>query len=77
LPWRRYRALARPAVSGRCWTARRDPVDQHVELEPSSALLRPIGPLAVRKVKAAVARNLGTLKQLLEGTRPISEADQP
>jgi uncharacterized protein YndB with AHSA1/START domain len=48
-----------------------------VELEPSSALLRPIGPLAVPGVKAAVARNLGTLKQLLEGTRPASEADQP
>ena len=39
-----------------------------VELEPSSALLRPIGPLAVPRVKAAVARNLGTLKQLLEST---------
>jgi len=45
----------------------------HVELEPSSALLRPIGPLAVPAVKAAVARNLGTLKQLLEGTRPAAE----
>jgi uncharacterized protein YndB with AHSA1/START domain len=44
-----------------------------VELEPSSALLRPIGPLAVPAVKAAVARNLGTLKQLLEGTRPAAE----
>jgi hypothetical protein len=40
-----------------------------VELEPSSALLRPLGPLAVPGVKAAVARNLGTLKQLLERTR--------
>ena len=40
-----------------------------VELEPSSALLRPFGPLAIPTVKAAVARNLGTLKQLLERTR--------
>jgi hypothetical protein len=48
-----------------------------VELEPSSALLRPLGPLVVPAVKAAVARNLGTLKQLLEGTRPTSERDQP
>ena len=47
-----------------------------VELEPSSALLRPFGPLAVPRVKAAVARNLGTLKQLLEGTRPAAEGDQ-
>ena len=39
-----------------------------VELEPISALLRPIGPLAVPKVKAAVARNLGTLKELMEST---------
>jgi len=48
----------------------------HIELEPSSALLRPLGPLAVPGVKAAVARNLGTLKQLLEGTRPAAEGDQ-
>ncbi len=41
-----------------------------VELEPSSALLRPFGPLAIPAVKAAVARNLGTLKQLLEGAHP-------
>jgi hypothetical protein len=47
-----------------------------VELEPSSALLRPFGPLAVPTVKAAVARNLGTLKQLLEGTRPAAEDQQ-
>lgn len=45
----------------------------HVELEPSSALLRLLGPLAVPGVKAAVARNLGTLKQLLERTRPAAE----
>jgi hypothetical protein len=48
-----------------------------VELEPSSALLRPIGPLAVPAVKAAVARNLGMLKALLEGTRPAAGGDQP
>ena len=47
-----------------------------VELAPSSALLRPFGPLAIPRVKAAVARNLGTLKQLLEGTRPAAEGDQ-
>ena len=47
-----------------------------VELEPSSALLRPIGPLAVPRVKAAVARNLRTLKQLLESTDPATEGDQ-
>jgi hypothetical protein len=44
-----------------------------VELEPISALLRPIGPLAVPKVKAAVAHNLGPLKELLEGTRPAAQ----
>jgi uncharacterized protein YndB with AHSA1/START domain len=49
----------------------------NVELEPSSALLRPIGPLAVPAVKAAVARNLSTLKQLLEGTRLTSEGNRP
>ena len=48
----------------------------NVELEPSSALLRPIGPLAVPRVKAAVARNLRTLKQLLESTDPATEGDQ-
>jgi hypothetical protein len=47
-----------------------------VELEPISALLRPIGPLAVPKVKTAVARNLGTLKELLESTRPAAQ-DSP
>ena len=41
-----------------------------VELEPTAILLRPLGPLAVPKVKAAVARNLGALKQLLEDARP-------
>ena len=47
-----------------------------VELAPSSALLRPFGSLAIPRVKTAVARNLGTLKQLLEGTRPAAEGDQ-
>jgi len=41
-----------------------------VELEPASALLRPLGPLAVPRIKAAVARNLGTLKELLESACP-------
>jgi uncharacterized protein YndB with AHSA1/START domain len=45
----------------------------HVELEPSSALLRLVGPLAVPSVKAAVARNLTALQGLLEGTRPAAE----
>ena len=44
-----------------------------VELETISALLRPIGPLAVPRVKAGVARNLGTLKELLESTRPAAQ----
>jgi len=38
-----------------------------VELEPTAVLLRA---LAVPKVKAAVARNLGALKQILEDARP-------
>jgi hypothetical protein len=46
----------------------------HVELEPSSALLRLVGPLAVPSVKAAVARNLTALKELLEGTPAAEEA---
>jgi hypothetical protein len=44
----------------------------HVELEPSSALLRPLSPLAVPAVKTAVARNLSALKQLLERTAPAA-----
>jgi hypothetical protein len=44
-----------------------------VELEPISALLRPIGPLAVPGVKAVVARNLGTLKELLESNCPAAQ----
>jgi hypothetical protein len=43
-----------------------------VELGPASALLRPLAPLAVPRVKAAVAPNLGTLKELLEGNRPAA-----
>ena len=31
-----------------------------VELEPASSLLRPFGPLAIPRVKAAVAHNLST-----------------
>jgi uncharacterized protein YndB with AHSA1/START domain len=38
----------------------------NVELEPATPLLRPIGPLVVPRVKAAVARNLAVLKELLE-----------
>jgi hypothetical protein len=48
----------------------------NVELTPSSALLRPIGPLAVPAVKGAVRRNLGTLKQLLERTHRAAEGNQ-
>jgi Polyketide cyclase / dehydrase and lipid transport len=47
-----------------------------VKLEPVSALLRPIGPLAAPRIKAAVARNLRTLKGLLESGRPAAE-DSP
>jgi Polyketide cyclase / dehydrase and lipid transport len=44
-----------------------------VELETSSALLRLISPLAVPRIKAAVARNLGTLKGLLESEPPAAQ----
>jgi hypothetical protein len=37
-----------------------------VALEPSSRVLRLVAPLAVSRVKAAVAENLGKLKQILE-----------
>ena len=40
-----------------------------VELEPVSALLRPAGPLAAASIKTAVARNLSTLKELLESAQ--------
>jgi len=36
------------------------------DLQPTSAPLRLLGPLAVPRVKAAVAENLHTLKQILE-----------
>lgn len=38
-----------------------------VSLEPTSGVLRLVAPLAVPRVKAAVAENLGNLKQVLEG----------
>ena len=41
-----------------------------VELEPASALLRPLAPLAVPRVKSAVAQNLAVLKRLLEAEPP-------
>jgi hypothetical protein len=47
-----------------------------MELRDRAHLLRPIGPLAVPTVKAAVARNLGTLKELLESTHPATQ-DNP
>ena len=36
------------------------------DLQPTSASLRLLGPLAIPKVKSAVAENLRTLKQILE-----------
>jgi uncharacterized protein YndB with AHSA1/START domain len=41
-----------------------------VELDTASVLLRPLGPLAAPRVKAAVASNLATLKRLLETAPP-------
>jgi hypothetical protein len=41
-----------------------------VELDPSQARLRLLAPLATPKIKAAVAQNLGTLRQVLESGRP-------
>jgi uncharacterized protein YndB with AHSA1/START domain len=38
-----------------------------VNLEPTSGVLRLVAPLAVPRVKAAVAQNLGKLKKVLEG----------
>ena len=43
-----------------------------MELEPTSALMRPLARVAIPRVKAAVARNLNVLKQVLEGTGPAS-----
>jgi hypothetical protein len=40
------------------------------EPHPASALVRPIGPLAVPRIKAAVARKLGALQELMESARP-------
>ena len=48
----------------------------HVELEPISALLRPVGPLVVPRIEKAVAGNLSTLKQLLETSRSAAEGRQ-
>ena len=39
------------------------------DLQPTSAPLRLLGPLAVPKVKSAVAENLRTLKQILENVQ--------
>ena len=39
------------------------------DLQPTSASLRLLGPLAIPKVKSAVAENLRTLKQILENAR--------
>jgi hypothetical protein len=41
-----------------------------MELEPTSAPLRLISPLAIPRIKAAVAGNLRTLKRLLETAEP-------
>jgi len=41
-----------------------------VELEPAQARLRLLAPLAAPKIKAAVAQNLGKLRQVLESGRP-------
>jgi len=43
-----------------------------VELEPSSAMLRLMSPLAAPRVQTAVARNLSSLKQLLEEAPPAA-----
>ena len=42
---------------------------------PVSALLRPVAPLATASIKAAVARNLSTLKELLE-SKPLTRGDR-
>jgi carbon monoxide dehydrogenase subunit G len=41
-----------------------------VNLEPSSGVLRLLAPLAASRVKASVAANLDTLKQVLETGQP-------
>lgn len=42
----------------------------NVELDPSTSMLRLLAPLAIPRIKAAVAQNLGKLKQALEDARP-------
>ena len=54
--------LLEPAASGTTLTNKWD-------LQPTSAPLRLLGPLAIPKVKSAVAENLRTLKQILENVR--------
>ena len=61
--------LLQPAAGGTRLT-------NDVELKPISALLRPVGPLVVPRIKQAVAGNLSTLKQLLETGRPAAEGGQ-
>jgi hypothetical protein len=58
--------LLQPAAGGTRLT-------NDVELEPLSALLRPVGPLVLPRIKEAVAGNLSTLKQLLETGRPVAD----
>ncbi len=60
--------LLEPAAGGTWLT-------NEVELETSSALLRLISSLAVPRIKAAVARNLGTLTGLLESVRPAARGN--
>jgi Polyketide cyclase / dehydrase and lipid transport len=43
-----------------------------VDLQPTSRVLRLVAPLAVSRVKAAVADNLAALKRLLEGEERVS-----
>jgi hypothetical protein len=54
--------LLEPAASGTKLTSKWD-------LQPTSASLRLLGPLAIPTVKSAVAENLRTLKQILENVR--------
>jgi hypothetical protein len=45
------------------------------DLEPTSAPLRLLGPVAIPRVKAAVAENLRALKQILENARGVAGPD--
>jgi len=54
--------LLEPAANGTTLTNKWD-------LQPTSASLRLLGPLAIPKVRSAVAENLRTLKQILENVR--------